>query len=221
MGDVGGEHLDRLDAVIKRNRHIAQRAREMADFVAAAGEVGNFDPGADTAADPLRAVGEPAHRPCDRAGQCQRQHNHHGGGDAADLQDGEAFGGDHLVDIVALGRKHQGAVDRAEALYGDGDRNDHLAAVIDAHHAALLAGQGLRHFRIAVAVIRPEFGIERQVAAIEPGPDRDRRAFGDPGLFHRGRRQFEAEHVAAAVEAAAVQNQRAVAIVNPGAGFGG
>ncbi len=143
VGDVGGEHLDRLDPVIERARHVAQRAREMADFVAAAGEVGNLDAGADPAADPFGAVGEPPHRPCDGAGQCQRQHNHHGGGDAADLQDREAFGGDHLVDIVALGRKHQGAVDRAETLHRHGDRDDHLAAVIDAHHAALLAGQAI------------------------------------------------------------------------------
>ena len=73
MGDVGGEHLDRLDAVIERVRHVAQRAGKMADLVAAAGEIGNFDAGPDAAADPLGAVGEPAHRACDGAGQQQRQ----------------------------------------------------------------------------------------------------------------------------------------------------
>src|SRR5579871_5328578 len=42
MGNIGGEHLDRLDTVVERAGHVAQRAGEMADLVAAAGEVGNF-----------------------------------------------------------------------------------------------------------------------------------------------------------------------------------
>ena len=112
MGDIGGEHLDRLDAVIERVRHVAQRAGEMPDLVAAAGEVGNFDAGADAAADPFGAVGEPAHRAGDGARQQQRQHDHDGGRDAADFQDRQPLGGHHLVDVVALGRQHQRAVDR-------------------------------------------------------------------------------------------------------------
>ena len=36
-GDIGGEHLDRLDPVIERIRHVAQRAGQMSDLVAAAG----------------------------------------------------------------------------------------------------------------------------------------------------------------------------------------
>ena len=71
MGDVGGEHLDRLDAVIERAGHVAQRAGEMADLVAAAGEIGNLDAGPDAAADALGAVGEPAHGTCDGARQQQ------------------------------------------------------------------------------------------------------------------------------------------------------
>ena len=144
MGDVGGEHLDRLDAVIERVRHVAQRAGEMADLVAAAGEIGNLDAGADAAADALGAVGEPAHRSGDGARQQQRQHDHHRRSDAADFQDREPLGGDHLVDVVALGRKHQRAVHCAEALHRHRDRDDHLAALVDAHHAALLAAEGLR-----------------------------------------------------------------------------
>ena len=34
MRDIGGETLDRLDAVVERARHVAQRARQMADLVA-------------------------------------------------------------------------------------------------------------------------------------------------------------------------------------------
>ena len=54
------------------------------------------------------------------------------------LQDRQPLGGHHLVDVVALRREHQRAVHGAEALHRDGDRDDHLAAVVDAHHAALL-----------------------------------------------------------------------------------
>ncbi len=37
VGDVGGETLDRVDAVVERAGHVAQRLAEMADLVAAAG----------------------------------------------------------------------------------------------------------------------------------------------------------------------------------------
>src|SRR4051812_33207232 len=90
----------------------------MADLFATAREVGNFDPGPDAAANQLGAVGEPADRTCDRAGEQQRQHDHDRGGDAAHLEDREALGGDHLVDVVALRRQHQRAVDGARAQHG-------------------------------------------------------------------------------------------------------
>ncbi len=77
MRDVGGEALDRFDAVVERVGHVAQRAGQMADLVAAAGEVRNLDAGPDAAAHALGAVGEPAHRAGDGAGQQQRQHDHH------------------------------------------------------------------------------------------------------------------------------------------------
>ena len=40
--DIGGEALDRLDAVVERLGHVAQRPAEMADLVAAVGEVGDL-----------------------------------------------------------------------------------------------------------------------------------------------------------------------------------
>ena len=40
--DVGREALDRVDAVVERPRHVAQRARQMADLVRAAGEIGDL-----------------------------------------------------------------------------------------------------------------------------------------------------------------------------------
>ena len=71
MGDVGGEHLDRLDAAVERVGHVAQGAGQMPDLVAAAGEVGNLDASLDTAADALGAVGEAPHGAGDRTRQQQ------------------------------------------------------------------------------------------------------------------------------------------------------
>ncbi|MEZ5764492.1 MAG: hypothetical protein R3D69_09710 [Xanthobacteraceae bacterium] len=53
-------------------------------------------------------------------------------------QDGDPLGRHHLVDVVALRRQHQRAVDHAKTLHGNRDRDDHLAAVVDAHTAAAL-----------------------------------------------------------------------------------
>ena len=66
MRDIGGKTLDRAHALPQRVGHLAQRPREIADLVAAPGEVGYFDP-RPTAARALRRGGEPADRPRDRA----------------------------------------------------------------------------------------------------------------------------------------------------------
>src|SRR2546429_5959625 len=95
---------------------------------------------------------------------------------------------------------------RAESLYRYRDRDDHLAAVVDAHDAALLAVQRLHDLLIAVAVFGPEFAIERQVAAIEPGADRDHGSLPEARLLGRRRTQFEPQPVLAAVPIAAVGN---------------
>src|ERR1700758_4812249 len=105
----------------------------------------------------------------------------------------------------------------AETLHRHRDRDDHLAAFVDAHHAALLSVQGLRDFLIAVAILGPEFAIERKIAAIEPCPDRGHRSFGDTRFLYRWRRQFESQHDAGAVEIAAVEDQSAVAVEDAGA----
>jgi len=67
--------------------------------------------------------------------------------------------------------------------------------------------------RIASAVGRPEIAVGRQIAAPEPVLDRD------PGALHAGRPvvgriEIEAQHVAAAIEIAAVEQQHAFAIVD-------
>src|SRR5262249_34907007 len=83
--------------------------------------------------------------------------------DTADLQDRETLGGDHLVDVVALGREHQGAMDGARAQHGDRDRDDHLAEAVDADHALLLAPQRVGDLLVAHAARRTQFAIEREV----------------------------------------------------------
>src|SRR5690348_12239655 len=67
--------------------------------------------------------------------------------------------------------------DLAETLHRHRDRHDHLAAVVDAHHAGVQALQGLADLRITAAVLRPELLVERQVAAAEPAAQRDKAAF--------------------------------------------
>ncbi|HEX7436802.1 MAG TPA: hypothetical protein VF308_08845, partial [Caldimonas sp.] len=117
MRDVGGEALDRLDAGVERIGHVAQRARQMPDLVAPAGEIRNLDAGADAPSHPLGAVGQPAHRAGDGAGQQHREHHHDGGGDQEHLDDGEPLGLHHVVDVGALRGQHQRAAHRAEALH--------------------------------------------------------------------------------------------------------
>ncbi len=168
MRDIGGEALDRLDAAVERVGHVAQRAGQMPDLVAAPGEIRNLDAIADAPAHPLRAVGKPAHRPGDGAREQNRQHDHYTGGDKKHLQDRKPLGFNHIVDIGALGGEQQHAAHRAEPLHRNGDRDDHLAAVVDAHDARFLSVKRLRDFRIALAVLRAEFAVERQVAAAEP-----------------------------------------------------
>ena len=62
--------------------------------------------------------------------------------------------------------------------------------------------------------------IERQIAASEPAPNGNEDTFEEAGLFGVRRRQVEAQHVAAAEQVAAVDQQHAVAIVDAGARLG-
>ena len=73
--DVGREALDRLDAVVERPRHVAQRAREMADLVRAVGEIRDFLARLDAPPHPLgrrRRAGGSARRWCPRAAPTAR-----------------------------------------------------------------------------------------------------------------------------------------------------
>ena len=109
MGDIGGEPFDGVDPVAQGFGHIAQGHRQIADFIAARGQVGNFaappPPGAHILGGPRQTL----HRPDDGAGQIQRQQ--YGDGEnnrehAKNFQSHVTHGG---VDIGPLGRQHQGA----------------------------------------------------------------------------------------------------------------
>ena len=73
---------------------------------------------------------------------------------------------------------------------------------------------------IALAVLRSELLVERQVAAPEPAAHGDEGALDQAGLLGIRRRQVETQHVAAAIEIAAVEDQHAVAVVNARARLG-
>ena len=220
MGDVGGEALDRFDPRVERARHVAQRPGQMADFVRALGEVRDLGAVLVAVAHALRAVRELAHRPGDRAGQQQRQHEHHGGRDQEHAHDREALGLHYGVDVAALRRQQQHAGHRPEALHRHRDRDDDLARVVDPHDALRRARQRLRDLRIAAAVARAELRIERKVRAPKPALDGAADLVEQPRIMGLGRRQVEAQDVAAGVERARVEQQRAVAVVDARAGPG-
>ena len=60
--DVGGEALDRLDAVVERVGHVAQRHRQMADLVLAVARNRGSPRALDAAAHPHGGAGQPAQR---------------------------------------------------------------------------------------------------------------------------------------------------------------
>ena len=78
----------------------------------------------------------------------------------------------------------------------------------------------LRHFGIALAVVGAEFVIKRQIAPAEPAAHGDESALEQARLFRGRRRQVETQHVAAAEQIAAVDQQHAVAVVDARARLG-
>ncbi len=221
MRDVGREGLDRLDAVVERVGHVAQRTGQVADFIAAAGKIGNLNARSDAAANTLRAVGETPHRPRDGAGQQQRQHDHDDHSDTEHFQNRQPLSRHHLVDVVALRGQHQRAENGgARPLHRNSDRDDDFAAVVDAHHAGLLTCERLRDLLVTVAILRAEFAVKRKIAAIEPGTDRDSGALHEARLDVGRRWQFEAYDIAATKKAAAVEDQYAITVIDARTGVG-
>ena len=101
VGDIGGEALDRVHALPQRRRHVAQRARQVADLVAAPAEVGDLVVPAMAAPDMVRRRRQLADRPGDGAGQIERQQHRHRQRHGEDLQDVEPDRADRGVDLGA------------------------------------------------------------------------------------------------------------------------
>ena len=163
--DVGGEALDRLDAVVERLGHVAQGAGQMADLVGAVGEVGDLLARLDAVAHPLGGLGQAAHRPGDGAGEEEREHDRHGRGDGEDAQDGEALGGDDLVDLA--GRVESSSTPSTALKRWIGTATETIVSPCSLTRTRV-AGEPVERGRdlgIALAVARAELLVERQVLA--------------------------------------------------------
>src|SRR5262249_51997919 len=108
----------------------------------------------------------------------------------------------------------------SKTLHGYRYGNDHLASIVDPHHASVCAVKRLCDFLIALPVLGTQFVIQRKVAAAEPAAQGYKCSLHQPQLFRVRRRKVEAQYVAATIEISAVENQDAVAVVDPGAGLG-
>ena len=69
MRDIGGETLNRVQTIIERLRHIAQRAGQVTDLVRSRGEIGNLLARPDAPPHAFGRIGEPPDRFGDRVGE--------------------------------------------------------------------------------------------------------------------------------------------------------
>src|SRR4029078_497254 len=130
-------------------------------------------------------------------------------GDEKHLHDREPLGFHHVVNVGALCRQHKRTTDRAEPLYRHSNGDDHLSAFIHAHHARVGAVKRLSDFLITLAVLGAELVVEREIAASEPAPQRDKRAFHKAGSFGIRWRKIEPEHIPATVQRPAAEDRPA------------
>jgi two-component system sensor histidine kinase ChvG len=76
-----GELVVSVAVPVQRMRHVAKRARQMADFVRAVGKVGDLGARTHAVAHPLGGGGKPLHGTGDGIGEDHRQHHGDGGGE--------------------------------------------------------------------------------------------------------------------------------------------
>src|SRR5689334_2005031 len=105
MSDVGGKAFDGVHSLPQLVGHFTERSREIADFVAASGEVWYFD-SRPTATCPLRGGGETANGPRNRAGEIERQQHRYEQRHAEYPQQFKSYGAELLLDLAAAGGQH-------------------------------------------------------------------------------------------------------------------
>ena len=159
------------------------------------------------------AAASRAHRAGDGAREQDREQHGDAGGDQEHAHDRHALGLHDGVDVAGFGGEQQAAEDGAVALHRDGHGDDEAAVLADAHDARRLAVQRRGDLGIFAPVGRADLLVDRQLAAPVPELHRVPPAL-DEVLLLAERRQVEALDEAAHVEAARIEEQRAVGIVD-------
>ena len=154
----------------------------------AVGEVGDLDARADARgarARRRRRAGAPGRRWCRRAASRAAPSRRRRPGRRVRIASRSAS--TICVDVAALGRQQQRAAHGAEALHRHRDRDDQLAALVDAHDAGRAARRApARPPDSRVPFAGAELAVERQVAAREPASQlRSRRARAAPASRRR------------------------------------
>ena len=134
--------------------------------------------------------------PRDGAREQERQHDHDAGGDQEHLEDCEPLRRRPCRRYRRLGWK--ASARRAPArkrCTGTATETITSARSLMRTMLDLRPMQRMRDLLVALAVLRPEFAIGRQIAAAEPAADRQPVALEVIRLAPRRRRQIEAQHV--------------------------
>ena len=125
MGHIGGEAFDGVHAFPERLGHVLEAFRQVADFIVAAGKIGDGLIAAVIPAHPFGGGGQAGDRPGDGARQVHRQQHRHGKRAAEDFQDIQANLQKRVVDGLGPPGQHQGAKHVFIALNRHGDAKDH------------------------------------------------------------------------------------------------
>ncbi len=143
MRDVGGEALDRVHAAPDRLGHVAERAGEVADLVAAAREIGDRRRAAFGTPDAFGGVGQSMDRQRDAGRQIERGKHGDAERDQRNGDDGEARPAQRDLDALAGLGQEQCAQHLPIALHRHRDRQHQRAVGAAAHIGADIAGQRL------------------------------------------------------------------------------
>jgi hypothetical protein len=214
MRDIGREALDRVHAIVKRLRHVAQSVGEMTDLVGSRREIGNLLSRLDAAPHAFGGLGELAHRFGDRSGKEHRQDEHDRREHEKEAQDRPSFRGDDGVDIAALRRQEKRAANLLPALDRHADRNDRLALRVDAHDRLGFAPQGVGNFGMRLCIADPGFVHAKFFGGGKPALDGQPQALEPRGVFRARIGGVRPHDDPARGERARVEQQQAVPVVD-------